>query len=389
MLRIGLRNLASDDWTAGGTYQLNLLEAIHQASAEIEVVLLTFPGTPARNIEACRKYVAEVAEIPAPISSAKFFGLQAKFNRIFGELGLEASTSKILRKKGLHRIFSPDDFGSGFRIPNVAWIQDFQALRLPEFFPSSDAAGLRKSLGNLIKHAQTVVLSSQVASQDLQELFPAFAHKARVLQFVARVPEIIYERDPAWICQTYHLPKKFFYLPNQFWEHKNHKLVLEALALAKQKTPEICVVCTGNTNDYRNRLYFSNLLARVSELNLRDNFIILGLVPHEHVYWLMRQSAGILQPSLFEGWSTTVEEARSLGKNVLLSAIGVHREQNPPGARYFEPANSSMLADLLCQEFLAQEAGPNLQLEAKAREALASRMVNFGKQFVEIMSETV
>jgi glycosyltransferase involved in cell wall biosynthesis len=386
MLRIGIRNLAGDDWTAGGTYQLNLLESIQKASKGVDVVLLTFPGTSARIVEPYRKYVADVIEIPAPVPSTRFLGLQAKFERVVWKMGLEHPTSRNLRRNGIQAIFSPDDFGSGFRIPNCVWIQDFQALRLPEFFPNIDSKRLRKSLNHLIKQSQTVVLSSYAAKRDLQELFPAYANKARVLQFVAHVPEIIYERDPAWICKTYHLPQKFFYLPNQFWEHKNHTVVLDALVYAKQKVPEIRVVCTGNTTDYRNRLYFSNLLARISELNLRENFIILGLVPHEHVYWLMRQSVGIIQPSLFEGWSTTVEEARSLGKPLLLSEIEVHREQNPPDSHYFDPTNPATLADLLVQEFTVHEAGLNKQLEIQARESLSSRLVDFGNRFIDILS---
>jgi hypothetical protein len=46
-------------------------------------------------------------------------------------------------------------------------------------------------------------------------------------------------------------------------------------------------------------------------------FIAPGVVPHAHVLQLMRQSLAVLQPSLFEGWSMSVEEAKSIGKRGL------------------------------------------------------------------------
>ena len=37
----------------------------------------------------------------------------------------------------------------------------------------------------------------------------------------------------------------------------------------------------------------------------------------------------MINPSLFEGWSSTVEECKSVGKNMILSDLNVHKEQYP------------------------------------------------------------
>ena len=137
------------------------------------------------------------------------------------------------------------------------------------------------------------------------------AHKARILRFVAQLPADVYANDPGWICAHYHLPERFVYLPDQFWRHKNHAVVLEALSLLRATDPDITVVCTGNTNDHRAPLHFAELLTKIARLGLRNNFILLGWVPHGDIFHLMRQSLAVLQPSLFEGWSTTVEGGAS------------------------------------------------------------------------------
>ena len=57
----------------------------------------------------------------------------------------------------------------------------------------------------------------------------------------------VYDTDPGWICDEYRLPDRFVYLPNQFWVHKGHRLVIEALAELPANQPDVTVVCTGNT----------------------------------------------------------------------------------------------------------------------------------------------
>jgi len=73
------------------------------------------------------------------------------------------------------------------------------------------------------------------------------------------------------------------------------------------------VVCTGKFFDRRDPAPTAKLLATISRPGLREQFFLLGLVPHDDVYGLMRQSIAVINPSLFEGWSTSVEEAKSLG----------------------------------------------------------------------------
>lgn len=75
--------------------------------------------------------------------------------------------------------------------------------------------------------------------------------------------------------------------------------------------------------------------------------LFLGLIPYQDVAALMQGAVAMINPSLFEGWSTTVEEAKSLGKRIILSNIPVHMEQNPERGLFFEPHNPEALADAI------------------------------------------
>ena len=73
--------------------------------------------------------------------------------------------------------------------------------------------------------------------------------------------------------------------------------------------------------------------------------MILGMVPYADVQSLSEAAWAYINPSLFEGWSTTVEEAKYRGKPILLSNLKVHREQAPKKGVYFNPMDPDELAE--------------------------------------------
>jgi glycosyltransferase involved in cell wall biosynthesis len=178
------------------------------------------------------------------------------------------------------------------------------------------------------------------------------------------------------------------YLPNQFWKHKNHGVAFEAIKIARDRGVRINLACTGYPADYRHAQYFAELWAKASQWNVRDQIFYLGVLPREHVLLLMRQSICVLNPSLFEGWGMSVDEARSLGKQALISDIPAHREQNPPGAVFFDPRNAHDLADKLQAVWLDTPPGPDHQREKAARQEQPKRVRSFAEKFVELCEET-
>lgn len=384
-------NLISTQWTAGTQYLKNLFIALKSldSSCRPEIVLLAPHQAQSSSYDSLNQYIDQLLYIPpnAPISN--FW--QRQIIRTQKWLGIwqkpEPPVASCLRKHEVDSLFTNLEFGSRFSVPLLSWIPDFQHLHLPEMFSSEEIQAREQLFYNIAANAERIILSSQDALQDFKKFAPHAVNKARVLSFVAQVPTDIYNSAPKWVCDFYHLPDRFIYLPNQFWKHKNHSTVIQALTLLKAKHPEITVVCTGNTNEPRHPLYFAELLAMISKLGLRNNLIILGLVPHTHLYQLMRQSLAVLQPSFFEGWSTTVEEVKSVGKFIILSDIPVHREQNPPQAIFFDPHDHQALADSLVRVFEENQPGSYSELEKLARDQLPRRTQEFGRAFVEVVRE--
>jgi len=128
-------------------------------------------------------------------------------------------------------------------------------------------------------------------------------------------------------------------------------------------------------DDYRNKNHVKELQEYIRIYHLENNIRLLGLIEYSDVFTLMRYSIAVINPSLFEGWSSTVEEAKSIGKGMVLSNINVHREQNPPASEYFDPDNAGELAGILKKYWNEKEGEPDFSLEEQAL-SLSNTFIN-------------
>jgi glycosyltransferase involved in cell wall biosynthesis len=186
------------------------------------------------------------------------------------------------------------------------------------------------------------------------------------------------------IADQYGLPETFFFLPNQFWAHKNHACVIQALQLLAIRRSPVVVAASGLQLDPRLPNYFPRLKALIHDRGLERSFRLLGLIPHDHVLALMRSCAALINPSAFEGWSTTVEEAKAMGTPMILSALRVHKEQTEEKALYFDKDSPEQLARIL-ETFQPLDSSQRELLAQKSRAMAAEAVRRFADQFSELM----
>lgn len=267
----------------------------------------------------------------------------------------------------------------------VNWIPDFQCLHYPDLWTKPQLDNIIHINNQIVEKSDLVILSSQDALKDYKIFAPAFVNKARVLQFVSQPGEVVDNEEVfKQVEKLYGIGKTFFYLPNQFWTHKNHITALKAINLLKQEGLDPLLITTGVMNDFRKNNDNLNVIhSYIKDNDLDSNVKLLGVVPYEHVLVLMRKCIAVINPSLFEGWSSTVEEAKSIGKTVLLSDIAVHREQNPEHAVFFAPLNEQQLANSMKQvlQLPVSEAIDALKL----KQQLHDRTVAFSTNYYNIV----
>jgi len=101
----------------------------------------------------------------------------------------------------------------------------------------------------------------------------------------------------------------------------------------------------------------------------------------------MRNCVAVLNPSRFEGWSSTVEEAKGMGKRLILSSIPVHREQNPPRASFFEPDDEHALADAMATHWTNSSDAISAQDEQQAGQDLQRRTLAYAEGYARLALE--
>lgn len=395
-------------WIAGIHYFQNLFTAIRKVAGpeELEIFLLPAPGVTDDDMRLLMPYAAGVLRVPQPAPvQAPEPPRRSLTERIKAKLGLAKTSATavaepappapvdpnellgaFLKSQRIDAIFSTAEYGPNFPIRVFSWIPDFQHKELPEFFSDVEIRARDTSFGAMVTNAHRIVLSSNHAADVARRYYPEASAKLEVMPFVAQIPADVFQLDGAAVAAKYALPEKFIFLPNQLWKHKNHMVVIEAMTIAREAEPALTVACSGATTDYRDSSHVPNLQSRIRELKLDTHVRILGMIPEEDVFALMRQCICILQPSLYEGWSTVVEQAKSLGKPMLLSSLSVHIEQDPPASQFFDPKNPRQLAELLVHVHQIGRPGPDLELERAAAPSLEKRTINFGRRFLEIIS---
>lgn len=378
-LRVGLI-LDNVGWQGGVNYYRNLLTAV-QSAPNLELCPVVFAGM--KSDVSPYEGLAEIVRSPIFDRHALAWLIRKVLTKGGGRdyflyKLLVANKIDIVSHSGLLWKNSP--------IPSIAWMPDFQHIHLPEFFTPQEYLNRNNLVTRMISHSNAILLSSNNASSDLKGFLGGADIPAYVLKFVSCMriqPELAFSKPQ--IEAKYALDKPWFYLPNQFWAHKNHGLVIEALHLLKKQGIPMLVIATGSKNDYRNPNYFPTLQNKISEYGLKDDFRILGLLPYEEVLSLLRYSVAVINPSRFEGWSTTVEEAKSWGKEVLLSDIPIHREQMPERAKYFDQNSPAELAAHMLDSLTHFSDEYEEQCFYDTQRSFDGRRQAFAEQYAEIL----
>ena len=364
MIRLGFTLIGGTAWTGGYNYLTNLLRVItsHHAAALTPVLFLGTDIEP--NIEQPFRAIAGVEIVKSQAVNAS---RRPRALLLSVLLGADPAVRRLFREHGIQAVFENAQFhGAQLGIPAIAWMPDFQHRELPQRF--SRLAWWKRELGFRAQIAakRLVMLSSEDSRSVCEKHYPATVGRTQVVRFSVMSDEQPDAHAVRAVREMYGLPERYIYLPNQFWLHKNHLLVIEALALLKQAGHSIVVAASGKQIDPHKPQHFLHISEQLHAKGLVDHFRMLGLIPYEHVAPLMVGSVAVLNPSLFEGWSTTVEEARALHVPLVLSDIPVHKEQASGLARFFDRSSAESLAKALLSVWLSpgtakltQPAPPN------------------------------
>ena len=130
------------------------------------------------------------------------------------------------------------------------------------------------------------------------------------------------------------------FYPANFWPHKNHILLIEALSKLRYRNPEVILHLTGA--DKGNLQYIKNM---IQAYDLQSNVHIHGFVSREKLMNLYSQCGLFIFPSLLGPDNLPPLEAISKGCKVAVADILGVRDIYGDKVFYFDPYDSETLAE--------------------------------------------
>jgi glycosyltransferase involved in cell wall biosynthesis len=367
MIRLAIVVTDRKIWTGGYNYLLNL---VNVASTYLggQIVPVVFFSDDAPEEDVAPFAIVSSAEIVRSRALRQSRRARAVMNALFW--GVDPSIRDLFEKNHIDVVLEVAQF-FGWRLPQpaIAWMADFQHRLMKHLF--SKRAYWRRELGFRaeIVSGRSVILSSEDARSQCQRFYPMTRGRTYVLQFAVAARSRIAPAEMHRIMAIYALPTHFYFLPNQFWRHKNHECVIRAIGRLTAAGYRVVVAASGNPLDRGDPHHWPRLERLIEDLKVGANFRLLGMIPRDHVYALMQSCTALINPSLSEGWSTTVEEAKSAGTPMILSDLAVHHEQANGLATFFDPKDDKALAEIL-QSYLRLDT--DIRAKMAERAALSS-----------------
>jgi len=344
--KLGLVFSYDEQWIGGTYYTINLVHALNKLSDNQKPEIIVFSNT--------KDFQRLVGETDYPylvfedISQSEYSRLEKVINNVSGRI----LKKKILRKsykKPIDALFILQRSEYLESIPaekRIYWIPDFQDKHYPQFFTED---GLRKKDERskwVHQNAKKIIFSSQAVTDDWNKFYPNYKGVVKVVHFAVTHPEF----DSLSIEELrlkHSIPEEYFFAPNQFWAHKNHMLVIKAAEILKNQGQPMVIAFSGKENDNRNPGYTESLKEYVAENNLEDVVKFLGFLDRREQLKLMKHAVAVIQPSLFEGWSTVIEDAMAMNQRVIASDLDVNKEQLLEKGIYFDRESPIALAESL------------------------------------------
>ncbi|GLR92705.1 MULTISPECIES: glycosyltransferase family 4 protein [Bradyrhizobium] len=250
---------------------------------------------------------------------------------------LRDTVPHVVREQNADLLFCPFTAPTYFElgVPTVSVIYDLQYKTYPEFFPEADVAQRDRTFVDAARCSTALVAISEYSRQAAIEhgrLDPA--HIKTVHLHISQHSLRNAARDESILDRLQLVAGQYLIYPANFWKHKNHDMLMTAFGIARSSRLDhnVRLVCTGAPGARQ------RWLKQAAEgLGLGDHVLFPGYLANAELLALVTNSAGVIFPSLYEGFGLPVIEAMATGVPVACSNVTSLPEVAGDAAILFDP----------------------------------------------------
>ena len=226
--------------------------------------------------------------------------------------------------------------------PAVVTVHDLQPLDHPKRFGLVKRLYLRVMLPWSVRRAETIVTVSEFCRSRLVERLKVDPQRIAVVP--APVDDSSTASDMPLAAAVPDLDRPFVLYPALTYAHKNHEILLRALARLAADDVDLALVVSGGPGPLDAKL---DHLA--DKLGVGDRWHRLGRIPRAVLDGLYRQAVAMVFPSKYEGYGLPVVEAMVRGCPVVAADAGALSEVVGSGGRLVDPDDSELWAGAISE----------------------------------------
>ena len=281
---------------------------------------------------------------------------------------------------------SQDEWAYAVPVNALGTIHDLMHRYEPRF-PEVSSWGkyIRRELHyrKLCRWANALLVDSQVGKKQLIDSYHTPAERVFVLPFVA--PDYVYADCSMsdTLTAKYRLPEKFIFYPAQFWQHKNHIRLVQALATLTDDIPDLALVLIGSRKNN-----YDAVRRIVAKLGIADRVHFLDYVPNDDIASLYRRARAMIMPTFFGPTNIPPLEAFATGCPTAVSNIYGMAEQVGDSALLFDPESVVEIAQTIRSLWLDDGLCAALAQKGKRRHSLWNQQ-QFNERVREIIDTTI
>jgi glycosyltransferase involved in cell wall biosynthesis len=263
-------------------------------------------------------------------------------NRWFRDCGVELM---------IYPVAIPLAFEAG--VPYIMAVHDLQHRLQPEFPEvSADGEWERREhrYRNGTRCATLLLADSEVGKEDILHFYGPYGvtpDQVKVLPFLpaSYLSADVSDAERQRVRELYGLPERYVFYPAQFWPHKNHHRLVQALGILKEGHGlTVPIVLLGSYTGAIRERCFAEVMALSRRYGLEADIHYLGYVPDEDMSGIYAEADALVMPTFFGPTNIPVLEAWAFGCPVLTSDIRGIREQVEDAGILVDPRSAEAIA---------------------------------------------
>jgi glycosyltransferase involved in cell wall biosynthesis len=288
---------------------------------------------------------------------------------------------------------NPLSFEAG--IPYIIAIHDLMHLQHPEFPENSqnDELQWREYIfRNGSRYATFILADSETGKEDILQFYGAYgvtANQVKVLPFLpaSYLPAEIPQNEIDEVKKRHNLPQRYLFYPAQFWPHKNHARIYNALGnLKDQLNLEIPLVLSGSFAGQLRKETYGELMKLADQRGISNQIIYVGYLPEADMGAVYGGSAALVMPTFHGPTNIPVLEAWIYGCPVITSNVRGIRDQAGDAAVLVDPSSVDEIAEGIRKLWTDPEFAKEMANRGRKRISLYT-MKDFQKRLTDCILE--